>query len=109
MIKLFVSIIISFVFFSYFAYAKNHIDQWIDSDKTYLDLIEEGFEVKGYDTSEIKLDEGLILLLFISVLQKNKEVYECHEYQTLDNTMTTLDMSLVCRKLSQPFTKGLDT
>ncbi len=109
MIKLFFSIIISFVFFSYVTYAKNHIDQWTDTDNTYLDLIEEGFEVKGYDISEIKLDDGLMLLLFVTVLQKNKEVYECHEYQTLDNTMTTLDMSLVCRKLSQPFTKGLDT
>ena len=28
-------------------------DQWSDTDKTYKDLIEEGFEVKGYAINTI--------------------------------------------------------
>ena len=90
-------------------YAEVNIDQWQDSKKTYSDLIEEGFEVKAYDTNTIEADGGIIILLFITVLQKEKEVYECQEYQTLDETMETLDMSLVCRKLVQPYERGMGT
>ena len=48
-------------------------------------------------------------MFFVTVLQKNNIVYECQEYQTLDETMQTLDMNLVCRKLVQPYTRGLGT
>ena len=95
------------IFFSTNIFAENNIDQWNDSKKTYKDLIDEGFEVKAYDTNTIKVDGGLIILLFISVLQKEKEVYECQEYQTLDSSMKTLDMSLVCRELTQPYQRGM--
>ena len=65
-------------------YAEPDIDLWKDSKKTYKDLIDEGFEVKAYDTSTLKTENGLILMFFVTVLQKNKEVYECQEYQTVD-------------------------
>ena len=37
-----------FVFLSFSVVAEGDIDQWQDSDKTYFDLIQEGFEVKDY-------------------------------------------------------------
>lgn len=101
--------IIFLIFFSTSILAENNIDQWIDSEKTYKDLIEEGFEVKAYDTNTINVEDGLIILLFITVLQKEKEIYECQEYQTLDSGMKTLDLSLVCRELSQPYQRGIGT
>jgi hypothetical protein len=101
--------IIFLIFFSTSVFAENNIDQWIDSEKTYKDLIEEGFEVKAYDTNTINVEDGLIILLFITVLQKEKEIYECQEYQTLDSGMKTLDLSLVCRELSQPYQRGIGT
>ena len=90
-------------------YAESDIDQWQDSEKTYLDLIDEGFEVKAYDTSTLKTESGLILMFFVTVLQKNKEVYECQEYQTVDGNLQTLDLSFVCRKLTQPYKRGIGT
>jgi len=102
-------LIIFLIFFSTSIFAENDIDQWTDSKKTYKDLIEEGFEVKAYDTNTINAEGGLIILLFITVLQKEKEIYECQEYQTLDSSMKTLDMSLVCRELSQPYQRGIGT
>jgi len=102
-------LIIFLIFFSTSIFAENNIDQWIDSEKTYKDLIEEGFEVKAYDTNTINVEDGLIILLFITVLQKEKEIYECQEYQTLDSGMKTLDLSLVCRELSQPYQRGIGT
>ena len=72
-------------------------------------LINEGFEVKGYDTNSIKTDNGLILMFFVTVLQKDKEVYECQEYQTLDGSMNTLDLSFICRKIIQPYQIGVGT
>jgi len=103
------AIILFLLFFSINVFAKNDVDQWTDSEKTYKDLIEEGFKVKAYDTNSINTERGLIILLFITVLQKDKEVYECQEYQTLDNSMQTLDMSLICRELSQPYQRGVGT
>ena len=97
------------MFFSTELFAENNIDQWKDSEKTYKDLIEEGFEIKAYDTNTINVERGLIVLLFITVLQKNKEVFECQEYQTLDENLNTLDMSLICRELTQPYQKGIGT
>ena len=70
-------LLIFFTFVSSSLYADSDIDQWQDSDKTYKDLIEEGFEVRAYDTSILKTNDGLTLLFFATVLQKNKEVYEC--------------------------------
>ena len=88
-------------------YAEQDIDQWKDSEKTYKDLIDEGFEVKAYDTSTLKTESGLILMFFVTVLQKNKEVYECQEYQTVDGNLQTLDLSFVCRKITQPYKIGI--
>ena len=90
-------------------FAENDIDQWMDSDKTYYDLIQEGFEVKAYDINNVEVQYGNILMLFVTVLQKNNSVYECQEYQTLDANMQTLDMTFVCRKLAQPYKKGIGT
>ena len=97
------------IFFSFGLLAEPNIDQWEDSDKTYKDLVEEGFEVKGYDTNTIKMNNGLILMFFVTVLQKNKEVYECQEYQTFDENMQTLDLSFICRKITQPYKVGIGT
>ena len=90
-------------------YAEPDIDQWEDSEKTYKDLIEEGFEVKAYDTSTLKTESGVILMFFVTVLQKNKEVYECQEYQTVDENLQTLDLSFICRKITQPYKIGIGT
>ena len=43
------------------------------------------------------------------MLQKDLNIYECQEYQTLDESMETIDMSFVCRELVQPYTQGLGT
>ena len=102
-------ILLLFVFLSGLAQAQSNIDQWKNSEKTYKDLINGGFEVKSYDTTSIHSKGGLTILLFVTVLQKNKEVFECQEYQTLDEDMNTLDMSLVCRELTQPYQRGIGT
>ena len=91
------------------AYAEADSDQWKDSEKTYKDLIDEGYKVKAYDSSTIKIDTGLIILFFVTVLQKNTEVFECQEYQTLDSNMKTLDISMICRELTQPYQRGIGT
>ena len=78
-------LIIFLIFFSINVFAENDIDQWTDSKKTYKDLIEEGFEVKAYDTNTIEAEGGITILLFITVLQKQKEINECQENQTLDS------------------------
>ena len=108
---LFIKFVIFFIlfFFNKNTIANPNADQWQDSTKSYKDLIEEGFEVKAYSMNTIETNNGLKLLLFVTVLQKKFEVYECQEYQTLDETMETLDMSLVCRQLVQPYKHGVDT
>ena len=90
-------------------YAETDIDQWEDSEKTYKDLIDEGFEVKAYDTSTLKTESGLILMFFVTVLQRYKEVYECQEYQTVDENLQTLNLSFICRKITQPYKIGIGT
>ena len=105
--KFFISLLI--VLLSGLAQAQSNIDQWKNSEKTYKDLIDDGFEIKSYNVTSINTIEDLTILLFITVLQKNKEVFECQEYQTLDKDMNTLDMSLVCRELTQPYQKGIET
>ena len=98
-----------FIFLSGFVYAEADTDQWKDSEKTYKDLINEGYEVKAYDTTTIKADSGLIILFFVTVLQREKEIFECQEYQTLDSNMTTLNISMMCRNLTQPYQIGVGT
>ena len=107
-LKLFVSAIMVMAFTS-IVNANPNTDQWLESEKTYKDLINEGFEVKSYAINDIETANGLYILLFVTVLQKDNELYECQEYQTIDETMTTLDMTLVCRKLIQPYTVGVGT
>ena len=69
----------------------------------------ESFEVKSYAMNTIETANGLYILLFVTVLQKEKELYECQEYQTIDKTIETLDMTLVCKELVQPYERGLGT
>ena len=72
-------------------------------------MILEGFEVKAYDMDSINTNNGFTILMFVTVLQKNEIVYECQEYQTIDNNMDTLDLSFVCRELVQPYEHGIGT
>ena len=98
-----------FTIFSGLVYAEADSDQWKDSEKTYKDLIDEGYKVKAYDSSTIKTDGGLIILFFVTVLQLNTNIFECQEYQTLDSNMKTLDISMMCRELTQPYQRGIGT
>tara|TARA_B100000886_G_C20232258_1_gene411057 strand:- start:217 stop:549 length:333 start_codon:yes stop_codon:yes gene_type:complete len=105
-------LIIYFVFILLFCvsvFANPNTDQWLDTEKTYKDLINEGYEVKSYSISDIQTGNGLLLLLFVTVLQKDKDIYECQEYQTMDQSLETLDMTLICKQLVQPYQRGLDT
>ena len=86
-----------------------NLDQWKDTEKTYYDLIQEGFEVKAYDISNININNGNIFMFFVTILQKNNLVHECQEYQTLDMNLSTLEMNVVCKKLVKPYLKGLGT
>ena len=106
------NLIIYFVFILFFCgsvFDNPNKDQWLDSEKTYKDLINEGYEVKSYSISDIQTGNGLLLLLFVTVLQKDKDIYECQEYQTMDQSLETLDMTLICKQLVQPYQRGLDT
>ena len=89
--------------------ANPNTDQWLESEKTYKDLINEGFEVKSYAINNIETANGLYILLFVTVLQKDNELYECQEYQTIDKMIETLDMTLICKELVQPYQRGLGT
>ena len=70
-----------FLFLSNLSTANPNIDQWLESEKSYKDLINEGFEVKSYAISDIEVVNDLTIILFVTVLQKDNEVYECQEYQ----------------------------
>ena len=107
-LKLFLSVIIVMTFTS-FVNANPNTDQWLESEKTYKDLINEGFEVKSYAINNIETANGLYILLFVTVLQKDNELYECQEYQTIDKMIETLDMTLICKELVQPYERGLGT
>ena len=104
-----VTFFVALLFFIKISIASPSDDQWQDSSKSYKDLIEEGFEVKGYSISTIETNTGLKLLLFVTVLQKDKEVYECQEYQTVDETLQTLGLNFICRKIVQPYKIGIGT
>ena len=102
--------IIIVIFFSHsFVFANPNADQWLESDKTYKDLVNEGFEIKSYAINNIETGNGLYILLFVTVLQKENEIYECQEYQTIDKMIDTLDMQLICKQLVQPYERGLGT
>ena len=107
-LKLFLSIIM-FMALTSLVNANPNTDQWMESEKTYKDLINEGFEVKSYAINEIETANGLYILLFVTVLQKDNELYECQEYQTIDKMIETLDMTLICKELVQPYERGLGT
>jgi hypothetical protein len=98
-----------FILFSSTILADATSDQWKDSKKTYRDLINEGFEVKAYDSTSIKTEKGSIILFFVTVLQKDKDVYECQEYQTLDENIQTINISMICKNLTQPYSRGFGT
>ncbi len=91
------------------SYGDPNTDQWLESEKSYKDLINEGFEVKSYSISNIEVSNGIRILLFVTVLQKNKELFECQEYQTIDANIETLDMNLICKQLVQPYQRGIGT
>ena len=107
-LKLFLSVIL-FMTFASLVNANPNTDQWLESEKTYKDLINEGFEVKSYAINNIETANGLYILLFVTVLQKDNELYECQEYQTIDKMIETLDMTLICKELVQPYERGLGT
>ena len=107
-LKLFLSVIMVMTFTS-LVNANPNTDQWLESEKTYKDLINEGFEVKSYAINNIEAANGLYILLFVTVLQKDNELYECQEYQTIDKKIETLDMTLICKELVQPYERGLGT
>ena len=110
MVKRKLNYLITILFFiSSFAYANPNVDQWMESDKSYKDLINEGFEVQSYAMNTIETANGLYILIFVTVLQKEKELYECQEYQTIDKTIDTIDMTLICKELVQPYERGLGT
>ena len=90
-------------------FANPNLDQWLDTEKTYKDLVNEGYEVKSYAINNIQTANGLLLLLFVTVLQKNNDLYECQEYQTMDQNLDTLDMNLICKQLVQPYQRGVGT
>ena len=98
-----------FTLFSNQLFANPNIDQWLESEKSYKDLINEGFEVKSYAISDIEVGNGLTIILFVTVLQKDQEIYECQEYQTIDENVETLDMNLICKQLVQPYQRGVGT
>ena len=107
-LKLFLSVVMVMAFSSVLN-ANPNTDQWLESEKTYKDLINEGFEVKSYAMNTIETANGLYILLFVTVLQKEKELFECQEYQTIDKTIETIDMTLICKELVQPYERGLGT
>ena len=110
MVKRKLKYLITILFFiSSFAFANPNVDQWMESDKSYKDLIKEGFEVKSNAMNKIETANGLYILLCVTVLQKEKELYECQEYQTIDKAIETIDMTLICKELVQPYERGLGT
>tara|TARA_B100002052_G_C15832249_1_gene575924 strand:+ start:235 stop:570 length:336 start_codon:yes stop_codon:yes gene_type:complete len=97
------------ILFSNVVYANPNLDQWLDTEKSYKDLINEGYEVKSYSISDIQTSNGLMLLLFVTVLQKGNDLFECQEYQTIDQNLETLDMTLICKQLVKPYQRGIGT
>ena len=107
--KLINIIIIVFLILPKASIANPNLDQWLDTEKTYKDLINEGYQVKSYSINNIETNNGLLLLLFVTVLQKDNDLFECQEYQTMDQGLETLDMTLICKQLVQPYQRGIGT
>ena len=107
--KLISILILKLVLINFSSFANPNLDQWLDTEKTYKDLINEGYEVKSYSISDIQVNNGMLLLLFVTVLQKGNDLFECQEYQTMDQNLETLDMNLVCKQLVQPYQRGVGT
>ena len=107
--KLIIFIFSVFLLFSNLSIANPNVDQWLESEKSYKDLINEGFEVKSYAISDIEVGDGLTIILFVTVLQKDQALFECQEYQTIDKNVETLDMNLICKELVQPYERGIGT
>ncbi len=102
-------IVVTLITISSSLFANPNLDQWLDTEKTYKDLIDEGYEVKSYSISDIQIGNGLMLILFVTVLQNENDLYECQEYQTMDQNLETLDMNLICKQLVQPYQRGVGT
>ena len=102
------SVFVILMIISKLSFADPNIDQWLETEKTYKDLVNEGYEVKSYSISNIQLDNGM-LILFVTVLQKDEDLFECQEYQTMDQNLDTLDMNLICKQLVQPYQRGIGT
>ena len=102
------SVFVILMIISKLSFADPNIDQWLETEKTYKDLVNEGYEVKSYSISNIQLDNGM-LILFVTVLQKDEDLFECQEYQTMDKNLDTLDMNLICKQLVQPYQRGIGT
>ena len=107
--SIFIKVIFFFLILTKLVIANPNLDQWLDSEKTYKDLINEGYEVKSYSMSDIQTSNGLMLILFVTVLQKEEDLFECQEYQTMDQSLETLDMTLICKQLVQPYQRGIGT
>ena len=98
-----------FFFYSSFVFSNPNADQWLETDKSYKDLINEGFEIKSYAMNNIETANDFYVILFVTILQKKNEIYECQEYQTINKVLETIDMQLVCKQLVQPYERGLGT
>ncbi len=107
--KLVIYVFSIFLLLPNLSFANPNIDQWLESEKSYKDLINEGFEVKSYAISDIEVGDGLTIILFVTVLQKDQKLYECQEYQTINENVETLDMNLICKQLVQPYERGIGT
>jgi len=76
MVKNQLILFIKFVtFFVLIVFNKNVIanpnaDQWQDSNKSYKDLIQEGFEVKAYSMNTIETNSGLQLYYLLQFCKK---------------------------------------
>ena len=59
--KLISFIFIIFLFIPQFSFGNPNLDQWLDTEKTYKDLIDDGYEVKSYSISDIKTANGYFI------------------------------------------------
>ena len=64
-----------FILFSKLSFANPNIDQWLESEKSYKDLINEGFEVKSYAISDIEVGNGLTIIFYSLLFFKKIRKY----------------------------------
>ena len=67
--EIFIIFLLCLMSFS-FVKADPNLDQWLDTEKTYKDLINEGFEVKSYTFNNVETANELYILLFILPISK---------------------------------------